>query len=195
MTTPLRPLLAAARLAAPFALRAQSVAPAKPQPDETVTLSVFEVRSAKDSGYRVQNSADGTNWINVGLGWEERAARMRGRPWFAAPAKLGAGMHVDVEYLEDRPSTVATRRWMREVLSQKSGSEKTAPAGAEPQAVIQRVDGASFRYGPAMRPTIPGETVPSAIEGFQKRRNRVCGSPLPSWTAPRSLNLTRLPHD
>jgi len=35
-------------------------------------------------------------------------------------------MHVDVEYLEDRPSTVATRRWMREVLSQKSGSEKTA---------------------------------------------------------------------
>jgi len=46
--------------------------------------------------------------------------------WAGKNAPRGCGMHVDVEYLEDRPSTVATRRWMREVLSQKSGSEKTA---------------------------------------------------------------------
>ena len=181
MTTPLRPLLAAALLAAPFALRAQSVAPAKPQPDETVTLTVFEVRSAKDSGYRVQNSADGTNWINVGLGWEERAARMRDarRRGISRRPSLDGG---------DAPLDAGSP-------FAKIRIRKDRPAGAEPQAVIQRVDGASFRYGPAMRPTIPGETVPSAIEGFQKRRNRVCGSPLPSWTAPRSLNLTLLPHD
>jgi outer membrane receptor protein involved in Fe transport len=57
MTTPIRPMLVAALLATPLAIRAQSVAPAKPPaPEDTVTLSAFEVRSAKDSGYRVQNS-------------------------------------------------------------------------------------------------------------------------------------------
>ena len=55
---------------------------------------------------------DGAGWHKVGLGWDERAARLRGRPWFAAPANLGAHVHVDVECLEDRPSTVATRRWL-----------------------------------------------------------------------------------
>ena len=61
--------------------------------------------------------ADGAGWNKVGLGWDERAARLRGRPWFSAPANLGAHVHVDVDYLEDRPSTVANRRWMQESLS------------------------------------------------------------------------------
>ena len=65
--------------------------------------------------------ADGTGWNKVGLGWDERAARLQGRPWFAAPANLGANVHVDVQYLEDRPSTVATRRWMQEILSRRTG--------------------------------------------------------------------------
>jgi hypothetical protein len=58
----------------------------------------------------------GKRW---GSGWDERAARLKGRPWFAEPANLGPGVHVDVEYLEDRPSTVATRTWMRDVLAQR----------------------------------------------------------------------------
>ncbi len=62
--------------------------------------------------------ADGTGWNKVGLGWDERAARLQGRPWFSEPANLGAHVHVDVEYLEDRPSTVATRRWMQELIGQ-----------------------------------------------------------------------------
>lgn len=62
--------------------------------------------------------ADGAGWNKVGLGWDERAARMRERPWFAALANLGDHVHVDVEYLEDRPSTVATRRWLQGMLSQ-----------------------------------------------------------------------------
>jgi hypothetical protein len=61
--------------------------------------------------------ADGLGWNKVGVGWDERAVRLRGRPWFAAPTNLGANVHVDVQYLEDRPSTVATRRWMQELLS------------------------------------------------------------------------------
>jgi hypothetical protein len=61
--------------------------------------------------------ADGAGWNKVGIGWDERAARLQGRPCFAAPANLGAHVHVDVEYLEDRPSTLATRRWMQEILS------------------------------------------------------------------------------
>lgn len=64
--------------------------------------------------------AEGPGWNKVGLGWDERAARLQGRPWFAAPANLGAHVHVDVEYLEDRPSTVATRRWMQEILARRT---------------------------------------------------------------------------
>jgi hypothetical protein len=29
-------------------------------------------------------------------------------------------VHVDVEYLEDRPSTVATRRWLQEILARRT---------------------------------------------------------------------------
>jgi hypothetical protein len=65
--------------------------------------------------------SDGAGWKNIGLGWDERAARLEGRPWIAEPANLGPGVHVDVEYLEDRPSTVATRTWMKAVLGQRSG--------------------------------------------------------------------------
>lgn len=54
--------------------------------------------------------AGGAGWNNVGLGWDERAARMRGCRWFAAPANRGAQVHFDVGYVADRPSTVATRR-------------------------------------------------------------------------------------
>jgi len=64
--------------------------------------------------------ADGAGWNKVGLGWDERAARLQGRPWFSAPANLGAHVHVDVEYLEDRPSTVATRRWLQEILARRT---------------------------------------------------------------------------
>lgn len=67
---------------------------------------------------RPWNLSDGDGWNKVGLGWDERAARSQGRPWFAAPANLGAHVHVDVEYLEDRPSTVATRRWLHGILAQ-----------------------------------------------------------------------------
>ena len=64
--------------------------------------------------------ADGAGWNKVGLRWDERAARLQGRPWFSAPANLGAHVHVDVEYLEDRPSTVATRRWLQEILARRT---------------------------------------------------------------------------
>jgi hypothetical protein len=64
--------------------------------------------------------ADGAGWNKVGIGWDERAARLQGRPCFAAPANLGAHVHVDVEYLEDRPSTLATRRWMQEILARRA---------------------------------------------------------------------------
>ena len=69
---------------------------------------------------RPRKPADGAGWNKVGIGWDERAARLRGRPWFVAPANLGPHVHVDVEYLEDRPSTVATRRWMHEILARRS---------------------------------------------------------------------------
>lgn len=62
-------------------------------------------------------SQTGSGWNKVGVGWDERAARMRGRPWFYAEENLGADVHVDVGFLEDRPSTLATRAWLRALLS------------------------------------------------------------------------------
>ena len=53
-------LLLAAALLAPLSLSAQSTPPSpatkSPESADTIVLSAFEVRSAKDSGYRVQNS-------------------------------------------------------------------------------------------------------------------------------------------
>jgi hypothetical protein len=84
---------------------------------------------------RPWKATDGAGWNKVGLGWDERAARLHGRPWFAAPANLGAHVHVDGEYLEDRPSTVATRRWLQEVLTRRSGLNPNAGNTAKPTVV------------------------------------------------------------
>jgi exo-poly-alpha-galacturonosidase len=73
-------------------------------------------------------ASDGKGWRNMGLGWNDRAARLRGRPWFYQPAGFGPDVHVDVEFLEDRPSTIATRKWMQEVLAAKG--EGTAGPGS-----------------------------------------------------------------
>lgn len=59
-------------------------------------------------------TAADNGWRNVGVGWNERAARFRNRAWFHAPPELGAEVHADVEFLEDRPSTIATREWLNE---------------------------------------------------------------------------------
>jgi len=74
-----------------------------------------------------KNLAPTTNrgWNGANTGWNERALRLRGRSWFSARSNLGADVHVDVEYLEDRPSTLAARKWMQEVLAMKrNGSKK-----------------------------------------------------------------------
>lgn len=56
-------------------------------------------------------------WRGVDAGWNERAARLSPRPWFHEADELGAEVHADVEFLEDRPSTVASRRWLHDVLA------------------------------------------------------------------------------
>ncbi len=60
-------------------------------------------------------------WRNVGVGWNERAARFDNRAWFYAPPQLGPDVHADVEFLEDRPSTVATRQWLVQQVTAARG--------------------------------------------------------------------------
>lgn len=50
-------------------------------------------------------------WHNCADGWDERGARLLGRPFFNKHPSYGP-VHVDVEYLEDSPSTVAARAWL-----------------------------------------------------------------------------------
>jgi len=58
----------------------------------------------------------GAGWNKCGTGWNERAARLKGRPFIAAHPNFGYGVHVDVEYLEDSASTIKTRQWMTDLL-------------------------------------------------------------------------------
>lgn len=69
-----------------------------------------------------------SGWNQVGVGWDERAARMRGRPWFFAPEGLGPEVHADVGFLEERPSTRATRVWLRAMLASEISDRPTANA-------------------------------------------------------------------
>ncbi|HZZ56624.1 MAG TPA: glycoside hydrolase family 28 protein [Opitutaceae bacterium] len=66
-------------------------------------------------------AARGSGWRHMDIGWNERAARMHGRPWYYQAPGFGRDVHVDVEFLEDRPSTIATRSWMRRVLARRPG--------------------------------------------------------------------------
>lgn len=61
----------------------------------------------------------GPGWNQCAAGWDERGARLRGRPFINQHPNYGA-VHVDVEYLEDSPSTVQTRAWLRELLENQS---------------------------------------------------------------------------
>lgn len=54
-------------------------------------------------------------WSNVGVGWNERAARLQA-PWFFASAGYGPGVHVDGDFLEDSPSAKATRDWLKAMV-------------------------------------------------------------------------------
>jgi len=49
---------------------------------------------------------------------------MKGRSWLFVPANLEADVHVDVEYLEDRPSTLRYRAWMQKVLKKRPGTRQ-----------------------------------------------------------------------
>ena len=54
-------------------------------------------------------------WNHCAEGWDERGARLHGRPVFNQHPSYGP-VHVDVEYLEDSPSTVAARAWLRGMI-------------------------------------------------------------------------------
>jgi hypothetical protein len=62
-------------------------------------------------------------WNKCAVGWDERGARLRGRPFINQHPNYGP-VHVDVEYLEDSPSTVKARTWLQELL-EKSNRKKS----------------------------------------------------------------------
>lgn len=71
-----------------------------------------------DPGYKWPG---GRGWKDSGIGWDERAQRIRGRSCFTSRPDLGPA-HVDIQYLEDSPTTLAARKWLREVLETRPGT-------------------------------------------------------------------------
>jgi hypothetical protein len=57
----------------------------------------------------------GPGWNKCATGWDERGSRLQGRPFIDLHPNYGT-VHVDVEYLEDSPSTEKTRDWLRGMI-------------------------------------------------------------------------------
>jgi len=116
----------------------------------------------------------GNGWNNSGIGWDARAARMKGRAWYAEHPRFGSGVHVDVEYLEDCESTVNTRQWLREVVKSRPGTHDvrgrvTDSAGRGLTGV--RVTGGPTRFAftdadgrYAIRSVVDGECLVAAVK-------------------------------
>ncbi|NQU43896.1 hypothetical protein HQ520_11470 [bacterium] len=62
----------------------------------------------------------GNGWRNSAEGWDERAARLGNTPTYKPKVILGKNIHVDVQFLEDRPSTLATRAWMSQIVVERA---------------------------------------------------------------------------
>ena len=58
-------------------------------------------------------------WKNCATGWDERGSRLQDRLFISQHPDYGP-VHVDVEYLEDSPSTVAVRTWLQRMLDPTS---------------------------------------------------------------------------
>lgn len=61
----------------------------------------------------------GPGWKNCATGWDERGARLQNRLYISQHPDYGP-VHVDVEYLEDSPSTVAVRAWLQRMINRSS---------------------------------------------------------------------------
>jgi len=90
-------------------------------------------------GFHSVAGGDGAGWFGSEMpGAIERGARMKGRssfitdgaPWQDVLARLkqpfqyldsGIGAHVDTMFLDNRPSTLAVRKWMADVLLDRPG--------------------------------------------------------------------------
>jgi hypothetical protein len=90
-------------------------------------------------GFHSVGGGDGAGWFGSEMpGAIERGGRMKGRssfitdgaPWQDVLARLkqpftymdsGIGAHVDTMFLDNRPSTLAVRKWMADVLRERPG--------------------------------------------------------------------------
>jgi hypothetical protein len=90
-------------------------------------------------GFHSVSGGDGAGWFGSEMpGAIERGGRMKGRssfitdgaPWQDVLARLkqpftymdsGIGAHVDTMFLDNRPSTLAVRKWMADVLKNRPG--------------------------------------------------------------------------
>jgi hypothetical protein len=90
-------------------------------------------------GFHAVAGGDGAGWFGSEMpGAIERGGRMKGRssfvtdgaPWQEVLARLrqpftymdsGLGAHVDTMFLDNRPSTLAVRKWMADVLRDRPG--------------------------------------------------------------------------
>jgi len=112
------------------------------------------------------NPKNGKGWNDVGVGWDERAARVKGRATFNGAADFGPGVHVDVEYLEDTPVRRDMRAWLAETIRTRPGTH--AIGGRVTDAAGKGVAGVRIQSGPTHFTVTDDDgryTLPSLIGG------------------------------
>ncbi len=114
-------------------------------------------------GFHAVAGGDGAGWFGSEMpGAIERAGRIKGRssfitdgaPWQDVLAKMRQpftymdsqiGAHVDTMFLDNRPSTLAVRKWMADVLNRRPGVHDIS--GVVNDASGKPVDGARVEAG------------------------------------------------
>ena len=137
---------------------------------------------------------DGAGWFGSEMpGALERAARMKGRssfitdgaPWQDVLARLKQpytymdsqiGAHVDTMFLDNRPSTIALRKWMAEVLKNRPGVHDISGAVLDSEG--KPVEGAWVESGYTHFTLTDSDgkyVIRSLIDGDRKVKVRVPG--------------------
>jgi len=145
-------------------------------------------------GFHSVGGGDGAGWFGSEMpGAIERGGRMKGRssfitdgtPWQDVLARLkqpftymdsGIGAHVDTMFLDNRPSTLAVRKWMTDVMKNRPGVHDIS--GTVLNAEGKPVEGAEIEGGYTHLTFTDQEgryTLRSLIDGPRKVTVRVPG--------------------
>jgi hypothetical protein len=138
-------------------------------------------------GFHLNQGHAHGDWLGCATGAAGRTARLKGRAVFLTNAgwagaanvedvDAGVGGHTDAALLEERPSTLACRAWLRRVLAERPGTRRVSGRVRGPDG--QGVAGVRVESGPthfAVTEADGGYVLPGLVDGEREVRARLTG--------------------